>query len=128
MSLHSFTVKRSEWLHGEGSQKSRLFRKYDGKRCCVGFFANSIGIDDVSLVEMRTFEGLCGLTPSPKTTITSLRVEKLIEQYPFLMRMKHSLQNIYETNDDTHLSDAEREEQLITVFRDRFHIDVTFVD
>lgn len=49
-----FTVKRSEWLRGEGGAPSRLFRKTDNKRCCLGFFANACGFTDDELADNRT--------------------------------------------------------------------------
>jgi hypothetical protein len=39
-------VKRSEWLRGEGSVASMLFREKDSKRCCLGFRMNNAGYQD----------------------------------------------------------------------------------
>lgn len=44
--MKKFTIDRKLWLRGEGSTKSKLFRPGDGKKCCVGFYANSLGLTD----------------------------------------------------------------------------------
>ena len=38
--MAKFTVDRSYWLRGEGSAHSYLFRKDDGKMCCLGQILN----------------------------------------------------------------------------------------
>ncbi len=44
-----FTVKRAEWLRGEGGHPSLLFRPSDRKRCCIGFYLNACGVSDATL-------------------------------------------------------------------------------
>lgn len=48
------TIKREEWLHGEGCGESTLFRDYDGKKCCVGIYLSALGMRDDELLENAT--------------------------------------------------------------------------
>lgn len=41
-----FTVDRKTWLHGEGLSFSSLLRPGDHKRCCLGFYCQSLGVSD----------------------------------------------------------------------------------
>jgi hypothetical protein len=45
--MQKLIIKRSEWLRGEGSDCSYLYRSSDGKRCCLGFLGNQVcGLTD----------------------------------------------------------------------------------
>lgn len=37
-------IKRSEWIRGQGSRDSYLYRQGDDKKCCLGFVALQCGI------------------------------------------------------------------------------------
>lgn len=37
-------IKRSEWIRGQGSADSYLYRQKDDKKCCLGFVALKCGI------------------------------------------------------------------------------------
>lgn len=50
---HTFTIERSSWIRGEGA-KARLLRTKDQKRCCMGFFLKSLGVEDDSLRAEKT--------------------------------------------------------------------------
>lgn len=47
-----FTVKRSEWLRGEGNEKSKLLLPSDGKKCCLGFLALALGAKEEDISNM----------------------------------------------------------------------------
>jgi hypothetical protein len=38
------TIPREIWLRGEGGDKSRLFRRDDGKMCCIGIYLRDLGV------------------------------------------------------------------------------------
>lgn len=37
-------IPRREWLRGEGSDESYLYREEDGKKCCVGIYLEGCGV------------------------------------------------------------------------------------
>jgi hypothetical protein len=43
-------VDRATWLHGEGSMASKLQRRGDNKRCCVGFACIAYGVPEDQLL------------------------------------------------------------------------------
>lgn len=47
--ITELTIKRSEWLRGEGVIDSALLRKSDQKRCCVGIYGRALGVSDTTL-------------------------------------------------------------------------------
>ena len=49
-----FTIDRSKWLRGQGSEKSRLLRPSDGKMCCLGFYALACGLKPEEIEERDT--------------------------------------------------------------------------
>ncbi len=48
-----FTVKRSEWLNGEGGINSKLLREKDGKKCCLGFCCLQLGCTEDEIKNMH---------------------------------------------------------------------------
>jgi hypothetical protein len=120
-------IKRSEWIRGEGSEHSLLFRPADGKRCCLGFLGNACGVKDLDQVEPTPAEvgapfpewlyepgkgtynkagSKGGKTPYRNTTIGH---------------------RLMELNDNRVIDDYEREEKLIAEFA-KVGVEVTFVD
>ena len=53
-----FQIDRKTWLHGEGSKASYLLRKEDGKKCCLGFFCNALGISDDIILNKKSPDGV----------------------------------------------------------------------
>lgn len=52
--MQKVVVKRSEWLRGEGYERSMLYRPEDGKRCCIGFACNQLlGLTDEQIAGLR---------------------------------------------------------------------------
>ena len=104
-----FTVKRSNWFRGEGSERSRLLRG-DGKMCCLGFLALSCGFTEEEILQK----------PTPmQIQLISARssIEFPLIGYSRLMRI----------NDAEGHSEGLREELLKKEFE--FHsVEVEFVD
>jgi hypothetical protein len=42
--MKTITITRKNWLHGEGGYTSRLIRRCDEKKCCLGFYLEQCGI------------------------------------------------------------------------------------
>ena len=102
--LEKFTVKRSEWLRGEGSEASFLIRPRDDKKCCVGFFAlQVIGLGEFDLFGARRL---------------------VLEETPPTLRF--TIETIYSVN-DSRLFGQDRETALKELFRAAGY-EVEFVD
>lgn len=103
-------VKRSEWLRGVGHIESYLLRGQDNKRCCIGFACSTAGCaDDVLLDRMRAGE------VRQQEDRVSLVAAGLLRRYPSGSHHDEHLSELYATNDDLNISEAQREEQLINL-------------
>ena len=117
-----FQIKRSEWLRGEGSENSYLLRSKDGKKCCVGFFANACGLNDDVI---KNYGDLCNMYLSNSNICLNENLHKLIDVV--LMVNSDIADNIYQTNDNKRFCDAEREEILVKLFK-QIDCEAEFVD
>ena len=52
----TLTITRKNWLRGEGSANSYLYRQEDGKQCCLGFYARDCGIRQKDICDVTTPE------------------------------------------------------------------------
>lgn len=113
-----FTVKRSEWLRGEGNENSYLLRNEDNKMCCLGFYSLQCEIKKESISGTKCPRGL-------HNDLGALEFDK----YPEWMKDLHSqdLGFIMIINDQIDLTDSEREPQLTEIFK-RNGDEITFVD
>lgn len=109
-----FTVERSRWLRGEGSDASRLLRSEDHLMCCVGFFCKAMGFTDDELLEMSTLNAL----------LTNHQQERNEEKIYLIDPFQGTA---YMINDDLILHDGDREDSLTEEFKG-LGIRVTFVD
>lgn len=95
-----FTIDRQKWLRGEGGMYSYLLRPSDGKQCCVGMYLEHCGVTTSELKGKAVISELCAtITPSAGW---------LMNQSP--------RNELYSTNDDRELSDAERERDIAKYF------------
>lgn len=92
--VKEFTVKRSNWYRGLGSENSRLLNS-EGKMCCLGFYSLACGfkkqeIDDIesplNILENYTSKDwkTCLLNRSsiaPVNTFLSMELMKINDQY-----------------------------------------------
>ena len=102
-----FTVKRSEWLRGEGSGNSYLIRKSDGKKCCIGFVGQQCGISD------KTLTGRQDIASFKKSETNNWLPEASL--WPAWMK-SGDIAAAYEANDDKNSSDRIREAELRGIF------------
>ncbi len=111
--LTEFTVDRSRWLRGEGTNASRLQREADGKRCCLGFMCFAAGVPEKSIINV-------GL-PS------RLSYSELLLLPDTLRSSGSNVQQIVTNNDQQNMSGPAREAKLTELFQ-AAGIKVTFVD
>jgi len=120
--LTKFTVKRSDWLRGKGSDESGLL--LDGKMCCLGFYAKAQGFSDEELKEATSPGDLvCNTLCDPKSRLIDYR-----SQYG-TMRHCDSVEGVVlmTTNDDQYILDEVREKSLKEDFL-KLGVEVEFVD
>lgn len=105
------TIDRSKWLHGEGGMESALLRARDGKMCCLGFLAKSLGASDESI---KDYTG-----PS--------RTSKIPWPASLIHTHQGSLSDtMIRANDEIDKVEEERESELIDLFQS-IGIEVEFV-
>ena len=116
------TVKRSEWLRGEGAEASRLLRG-DGKMCCLGFVCLALGATKEQILNKDS--------PLQLQKNTRFRVTNLLERRELhceLHWVHHdAVCDAMELNDYEHTSDACKEGQLIPILA-KVGIELEFVD
>jgi hypothetical protein len=111
----AFTVKRSQWLRGEGGYYSRLLRESDKKMCCLGFLAKACGATDEQILNKSIPGGVDPFDGWPR---------KLIEHpddgspQPFWAMMSENDKSTWTIN---------KEEKLIEFFA-KIGITLTFED
>lgn len=110
-----FTIKRSEWLRGEGNSVSRLLRSTDLKRCCVGIYARACGIPDPAIIDMGW---------------PNVGSERINGGFRWRVPETHwlaQLNNLAGVNDDEGSSSGARESTIAAIFA-KHGITVTFED
>jgi hypothetical protein len=114
--IKEFTIARDRWWRGKGSDGSSLLRE-DGNRCCVGFYFTAHGVGDAMLGGCHYFPRLA------KEVFTGCPIE-----HTWLRETRDNESGgVYRINDDTEISDAEREAKLTERFAANGYR-VTFVD
>lgn len=120
--ITQLTINRPNWLHGETSSNSYLYRPHDGKMCCLGFYGLTCG---VLKDQMRN-----------KTQFYESDIEhiKLDKQMHWLVKEKNQrlfqskdANELMSDNDDPFLGEDAREAQIIKTFA-KHGITVTFTD
>jgi hypothetical protein len=108
------TIKRSEWLRGEGAATSKLLREADQKMCCVGFACLAYGINREEIL------GCSGVSNVNRAVTRKL---------PSWYRNDHSsdLADAYRENDEEDTLAETRERRLVKLF-ERNGDNLIFVD
>lgn len=114
--MQKLTIKRSEWLRGEGGTESYLLRKADNKKCCLGFLALSCGFNEAQILDIS----------SPEDTENKLLWPKSILREE-LDKDSDITFTLVKLNDNENLLESERELRLKEEFAN-IDIDVEFVD
>ncbi len=93
-------VKRSEWLRGENRSNSYLLRSDDGKMCCLGFVARTLGATAQDIMDRRTPMTVDSIEwPDPQYN------QRIIEQFSATVQMM-------DINDAQTMDETEREQRL----------------
>lgn len=117
------TIDRNTWLRGTGSANSYLLRKSDGRKCCLGFLACSLGAsqDQIENIAAPNFTNY--KLNWPHGLVTSTQDYIGVDNYP-----NNYIGNVLMLiNDNDKISDLERETQLINIFK-QIGIEVEFIN
>lgn len=128
------TVKRSEWIRGEGADVSKLLTANSERMCCMGFACLSNGkITKDEIRHNATVRSLAsGTMGSAPPRIIEAGLQLFFED-DWKSGMGHFAHgesiahSIYRVNDDPTITDKEREAMLKDLGR-RLDIEFTFVD
>lgn len=115
-----FTIKRSEWLRGEGPEKSFLLREDDGKKCCLGFFGLVCGYNSKDLTAQSEPFDLLSVEVLAKK-------DPLWPEWMFGKNDPFIVFRLMEINDNPSLPAESRELQLTEIFAQQ-GVTVEFVD
>jgi hypothetical protein len=111
------TIDRNTWLRGEGSVASRLLRKDDGKKCCLGFYMNACGVSDSKIEDVRLPSDLDDI-PNEAAWLVEKEIKNL--NIPSLMAY-----DLMQCNDESLQGD--REEEITKIFKEA-GVEVEFVN
>ena len=111
----TFTIERSKWLRGEGSDRSKLLREEDGKMCCLGQVMRQLGFSNETLMDQGAPTDVDG--DCPVEALVELDSEEVgcdEDGDPIIERTRGSHEAVYSmmsVNDEPG-SDELREKQL----------------
>jgi hypothetical protein len=118
-------IERDKWLRGEGMICSRLLRKSDGKKCCLGFYALQCGADpnDIRGVATPTW-----INAPSRTALRESHGSWLFDDVAtnMLPNTSKSCELLMIINDDENLEDSEREQKIAAIFAE-YEVEVKFV-
>jgi len=118
--MEKLTINRKEWLRGEGDIASALYRSLDNKKCCLGIALISGGIPEEFLID------LCSPVDIRPLDIPDTYYWFLEEEEIDTLINSSDTCRLMDINDDTTISDNEREALIIEIFA-MHDIDVNFV-
>lgn len=120
--VKKFTIKRSEWYRGKGSDDSRLLNE-DKQKCCLGFYSLSCGLRSQDIRDMASpYDVIEEHNKLWKSFLITEPDES--NELDWNSRDANQLMSI---NDDEKTSDAHKEKKIITMFK-KHGIAVKFVD
>ena len=115
------TIDRLEWLRGEGPLRSKLLRDSDGKRCCVGIYAQALGVPDEKILDCAWPNRM-----GEDILIWDSETWWCAEEAPWLHN-ECAAPGLANINDDPELNEVTRE-QLITGRFAEHDVEVTFIN
>ena len=113
-------IDRTKWFRGK-SRGSRLYRKQDGKMCCLGFLSLACGYTVTEIRQHRTPFSLWDTTGEWRFPICRE------EQSSSLDDLRYIYGNLMITNDDEGISEPEREKQ-VTAEMKKLDVNVDFIN
>lgn len=118
--MKKLTIKRSEWVRGEGPWLSKLFTS-KGKRCCLGFFGNSLGIPDREMKEIGSPGKFNEIFRNEIFRAKTTLFPEILDEFSV------SYAEFIEANDDESISSYDRERILKGLFK-RIGVEAEFVN
>lgn len=118
-----FTIDRSKWLRGLGSERFTYLRTPEGNMCCLGFVCIQLGVHPadilnhripISVVDPGGSHGLSGEPPEPMVGVL------LRPGFPKWAQTDLTREAV-DINDDDTISNHERERHLRYLFKKHGH-------
>lgn len=119
-----FTISRKKWLRGKGGINSFLFNQFNGKMCCIGFYAMHCGLTVKDILNVTTPGKLRKIgknIPLKMSWLLSNKEGNLLGNSPACI-------DIMGANDDEVLPEWERETKIKEAFAAIANTKVNFVD
>lgn len=119
--LKVYTIKRSEWLRGKGSDVSCLWSQSMRKGCCVGLAVIQDGFKKTWIERLKTgrsrvtsVESLFFRVRAGKSVSAKMedKFNQLMIDSPVINADEKDLNRLYVINDSEHRTDREREMAL----------------
>lgn len=111
-----FVVKRDKWLRGDDGKTSTLLDR-GGCMCCLGFVATQCGVPADSILEEADPSMLDADTAKTVPLLAEIYDQDEEDGYAYERVRNSKLSNdAIEVNDDSRLTDAERERHLSELF------------
>lgn len=117
--MRELVIDRKVWLRGENFYTSCLFRPEDGKRCCVGIYLQSLGVDDEDIAGIESAHGVqCDLPTEAKWLVYNSETNGA--------GASRLASKLYQANDAVGTPGYAREAAIAALFKER-DVKVTFV-
>jgi hypothetical protein len=107
MTVSKFVIDRAKWYRG--CPVGSLLLRQDGRQCCVGLYLTSCGLPDADLLQ-RAVAGDVGVL-APK----------------WLQDAEFDGCLLYSVNDNSELTEPEREAEVARLFRELGNVEVEFI-
>lgn len=126
-----FTIKRSKWFRGQGSNGSALYLP-SRKQCCVGQMCSQLGVPPRFLRNTSTVGGVVEeswLRSSAQAAALAVKLKIFLWNFLSANNVGERawLVTAYVLNDSAEIEDDVREKKLAALFR-KHHHKLVFVD
>ena len=112
--MQTFTVQRTRWLRGKGTDCSALQRG-NGYKCCLGFCLQQLGVDGILN------------SPEPEDTGMEIPIFTMADIFNDGTIINTALSDrAMDINDDPNIDDHTREEKIKRLF-EKHGLTITFV-
>lgn len=128
--MRELTIKRSEWLHTLEDLKageSMLYRTEDGKKCCLGIYAEACGVPVSSFANFSQFNQTFRDADNCTVTLPAEMSWLLVNEPGRTGEASEDAKKLMSNNDDTRMLESEKE-RIIARYFSYHDVHVTFVD
>lgn len=123
--LKTLVIDRNVWLRGRDAYATSALLREDGKRCCVGIYLQSCGIEDDRLLK-KDFAHSLPENELPEEARWLVSVEEFEDEH-LNYDSSEDGSTLYSTNDSMELSEKMREYLVKRKFR-KHGIKVEFIN